>query len=81
MPIANIQDAREVERGLQTIFDASNPDDRARAIRTLFVETPDFHHVDRLVPLGVANDPDLPSDHLPRHSLLEMVDYIRERSR
>ena len=40
MPIANIQDAHEVERGLQTILAAPDADDRARAIRALFVDTP-----------------------------------------
>ena len=62
MPIANIQDAHEVERGLQTILTASDADGRAQAIRTLFVETLDFDHADVLVPLGGAKDPNLPSD-------------------
>ena len=62
MPIANIQDAHEVERGLQTILTAPDADERARAIRTLFVETLDFDHADVLVPLGAAKDLNLPSD-------------------
>lgn len=62
MPIANIQDAREVERGLRAIFDATDTDDRARAIRSLFVETLDFDQMDRRVPLEVAKDRNLPSD-------------------
>ena len=62
MPIANIQDAHEVERGLQTILAAPDADERARAIRTLFVETLDFDHADVLVTLGAAKDPNLPHD-------------------
>ena len=52
MPIANTQDAHEVQRGLQTILTAADADGRAQAIRTLFVETLDFDHADVLVPLG-----------------------------
>ena len=62
MPIANTQDAHEVQRGLQTILTAPDADERARAIRTLFMETLDFDHADVLVPLGAAKDPNLPSD-------------------
>ena len=62
MPIANIQDAHEVQRGLQTILTAPDADGRARAIRTLFVETLDFDHADVLVTLGAAKDPNLPPD-------------------
>ena len=62
MPIANIQDAHEVERGLHTILTASDADSRARAIRNMFVETLDFDHADRLVPLGPNEDLNLPSD-------------------
>lgn len=62
MPITNIQDAREVERGLRAIFDATDTDDRARAICSLFVETLDFDQMDRLVPLETAKDRNLPSD-------------------
>ena len=62
MPIANIRDAHEVERGLQTILTAPDADGRAREIRKLFVETLDFDHADLLVALGTANDPNLPSD-------------------
>ena len=61
MPIANIQDAHEVERGLQTVLTAPDADGRARAIRALFVETLDFERVDLLVPLNDAGA-DLPSD-------------------
>ncbi len=62
MPIANIQDAREVEQGLQTILTSPDADRRTRAIRPLFVETLDFNPADMLVPLGAANDPILPVD-------------------
>ena len=62
MPIANTQDAHEVQPGLQTILTASDADGRAQAIRTLFVETLDFDHADVLVPLGAAKDRNLPSD-------------------
>ena len=62
MPIANVQDAREVERSLQAVLSTPDADGRAQAIRTLFVETLDFDPVDRLVPLIAANDPDLPTD-------------------
>ena len=62
MPIANIQDAHEVERGLQTILTAPDADGRAREIRKLFVETLDFDHADMSVPLAATKDPSLPSD-------------------
>ena len=61
MPIANVQDAREVEGGLQAILSAPEADAAARAIRRLFVETLDFDYADRLVPLNDV-DPNLPSD-------------------
>ena len=62
MSIANIQDAREVQRGLQKIFEAKDSDERARAIRSLFVETLDFDQMDLRVPLEAANDRNLPAD-------------------
>ena len=61
MPIANIQDAQEVERSLRDILAAPGADDAAQAIRTLFVETLDYDYVDLRVPLNAA-DPNLPSD-------------------
>ena len=61
MPIANVQDAHEVERSLQTILSAHDTEGRARAIRTLFVDTLDFEHADLLVPLNYAGA-NLPSD-------------------
>ena len=62
MPIANVQDAREVERSLQDILSHPGADERAQATRALFLETLDFDYVDRLVPLSAANDPNLPND-------------------
>ena len=61
MPIANIQDAREVEGSLRDILAASSADAASASIRTLFVETLDFDYADRLVPLNGA-DPNLPPD-------------------
>ena len=61
MPIANIQDAREVEGSLQAILYSTDADTAAQAIRTLFVETLDFDYAGQLVPLNGA-DPNLPSD-------------------
>ena len=61
MPIANIQDAREVEGSLRNILAASSADAASASIRTLFVETLDFDYADRLVPLNGA-DSNLPSD-------------------
>ena len=62
MPIINVQDAYEVETSLQAVLTAPSPDDRVQAIRTLFVETLDFDSIDRKVPLGAANNPNLPTD-------------------
>ena len=39
MPIANIQDAQEVEHSLQAVLTASDIAARTQAIRALFVET------------------------------------------
>ena len=62
MPIANVQDAREVESSLQEILSATDADAAAQAIRTLFVETLDFEpYGETWVPLNDA-DPNLPSD-------------------
>ena len=61
MPIANVRDAHEVERSLQTILSAHDAEDRTRAIRTMFVEALDFEHADLLVPLNDAGA-NLPSD-------------------
>ena len=61
MPIANIQDAHEVERSLQVILSTTDAEDQERTIRTLFVETLDFERADLLVPLN-DTDPNLPAD-------------------
>ena len=61
MPIANIQDAREVEDSLRNILAASGADATSASIRTLLVETLDFDYADRLVPLNSTHT-NLPSD-------------------
>ena len=61
MPIANIQDAQEVERSLRDILSAPGDDGTVQAIRTLFTETLDYDYADLRVPLNGA-DPNLPSD-------------------
>ena len=61
MPIANIQDAREVEGSLRDILAASSADAASASIRTLFVETLDFDYAGQLVPLNGA-DTNLPAD-------------------
>ena len=62
MPIANIQDAREVEHSLQAILTASDIDARIRAIRSLFVETLDYYHADSQVSLQDAGNDQLPAE-------------------
>ena len=66
MTTRNIQDNRNVDRSLHDILNAdAGPDDRARAIRTMFVETLDFDRIEgneRLVPLSAAGDASLPAD-------------------
>ena len=61
MPIANIQDAREVERSLRGILSATDADGAAQAVRTLFVEPLDYDYADLRVPLSGA-DANLPTD-------------------
>ena len=43
MPIKDVQDAIEVHEHIEEIFGAASPDERAQAIRQLFVETLDFN--------------------------------------
>ena len=43
MPIKNVQDAIEVHEHIEEIFRADKPDERAQAIRHLFVEALDFN--------------------------------------
>ena len=61
MPIANVQDAHQVGHSLKAIRSEPDAEDRARAIRRMFVETLDFDHADLLVPLNDAAA-DLPFD-------------------
>ena len=61
MPIADIQDAREVEHSLRGILSATDADGAAQAVRTLFVEILDYDYEDLRVPLNGA-DANLPSD-------------------
>ena len=42
MPIKNVQDAIEVHEHIEWVFDADRPDERAQAIRRLFVDVLDF---------------------------------------
>ena len=51
MPIANVQDAREVDRSIQNILAAPNLDEQLRTIRSLFVEVLDFERADQRVSL------------------------------
>ena len=62
MPIANVQDAREVDRGIQNILSAPDLDDRLRTIRTLFVEVLDFERADQRVSLESAGNSQLPKN-------------------
>ena len=55
MPIADIQDAREVEHSLRGILSATDADGAAQAVRTLFVETLDYDYADLRVPLNGAD--------------------------
>ena len=60
MPIANTQDAREVEQSLHTILTESDTQARIRAIRSLFTETLDYYHADSKVSLHNAGNHQLP---------------------
>ena len=62
MPIANIQDAQEVERSLQSILTAHDIDARIQTVRTLFVEILDYDPADQRVSLGPASNDQLPDD-------------------
>ena len=64
MPIANTDDAREVEERLNNILDAQHDDSRATAMRMrlLFTETLVWDYADRLVSLDSAGSDDLPRD-------------------
>ena len=62
MPIANTDDAHEVNDHLNDILAASDDNRRATAMRSLFVETLDWNPDDRLVALDGAVRDDLPRD-------------------
>ena len=62
MPIANIQDAQEVERSLQSILAAPDINTRIQTVRTLFVEILDYYPADQRVSLGPASNDQLPDD-------------------
>ena len=62
MPIANVQDAREVEQSLRTILAESDIQTRIRVIRSLFTETLDYYHADSKVPLQNAGNHQLPAE-------------------
>ena len=62
MPIANIQDAQEVERSLQSILAAPDTNARIQAVRTLFVEILDYDYTDQRVSLGATGNDQLPGE-------------------
>ena len=62
MPIANIQDAQEVEHSFQTILSTPEVNARLRAIRSLFVETLDFDLADQPISLNSAGNDQLPGE-------------------
>ena len=62
MPIANIQDAREVDDLLNAALDAAETDQRIGAMRRLFVEILDYELDNRPISLGASLDPALPDD-------------------
>ena len=62
MPIADINDAHEVDEHLNRILAASDNADRATAIRSMFVETLDWDYAHGIASLHGANDDALPRD-------------------
>ena len=62
MSIANIQDAQEVERSLQSILAAPDINARIQTVRTLFVEILDYYPADQRVSLRAASNGQLPDD-------------------
>ena len=62
MPIANVQDAQEVERSLQAILVAPDIESRTQAIRSLFIETLDYGYEDQRVSLESAGNNQLPEE-------------------
>ena len=62
MPIANIQDAQEVEHSLQAVLTSPDIEARTQAIRALFVEILDYDYADQRVSLGSATNDQLPNE-------------------
>ena len=62
MPIADINDAHEVDEHLNRILAASDNAGRATAIRSMFVETLDWDYAHGIASLHGANDDALPRD-------------------
>ena len=62
MPIADVRDFTEVQNRLNDILNEGDTEGRIRNIRTLFVETLDWHYSDRLISLNNARNHNLPSD-------------------
>ena len=62
MPIANINDAREVDDCLIAALDASEMDQRVGAVRRLFVEVLDFEQDNRPISLRASPEPALSDD-------------------
>ena len=62
MPIANIQDAQEVEHSLQAVLTSPDIEARTQAIRALFVEILDYDYADQRVSLESASNDQLPDE-------------------
>ncbi len=63
MPIADLNDAHEVNDAIERVFGAASPDERERAIRSLFVEALDFEYASGTVNLdSAAGNVQLPPD-------------------
>ena len=62
MPLANIQDAQEVEHSLQAVLTSPDIEARIQAIRALFVEVLDYDYADQRVSLGSDSNDQLPDE-------------------
>ncbi len=58
MPIANLNDAREVDGAIGRVFRANSADEREAAVRSLFVEALDFERASGLVALDMRHGAD-----------------------
>ena len=68
MPIANLNDAHEVNDYLSDVLDATDSEGRGRAMRRLFVEVLDYEPDNKPLSLGASPDTALPEDaHLVAH--------------